>query len=357
MTDTIINASFWITSAFLFYTLYRLYTLIFKEEKKKWVCLLTFAAGFACISTLWTLSHNVLVMLGSNLLIYFALTYNFKANFGKRILSSIGAYALFSLAETLVMGLFTLLHLDIRHNDYYKLWGSALTPLLSYVAISAIIQHTEIKKQTTFKNMHMTFLGILVFIIFGIAVVLPYISADNIFHMFIGIVLLIMIAVFLFAFMDSLVMESKERVARASFEMQSKLYSNELNMVKEYQYEIKTIRHNIDHHIQTLNGLLSKEEYERAREYAKGLTKVVNVDLTPIVTSIPELDSILNLKLSQAYQMGIKVNSTIKVEEKCKLSPQSYISIIGNLMDNAIEAVAFLKEPEKKAAGYFGLAL
>jgi len=348
LNDTLIKAAYWMTTAFTFYTLYRLYTLLFKEMRNKKLCVLTFIVAYFIVSLQWQLYHSVPLTLSVNIVLYFALTFNYKAKIGKRILSTIGAYALFSVAETVVVGIFSIAGLDILHIEFYKLWGTALSPLITYVIISATIQRLAIRELTYFKSRHTAFLGIIIFIIFGTAFVLPYISADNIGHMFIGIVLLMVIAVFLFAFMDSLVQESKERAVRTAFEMQNKLYSNELDMVKEYQYEIKTIRHNIDHHIQTLNDLLSKEDYENARNYAKGLTKVIKVDLIPIITSIPELDSILNLKLKQAYMMGIKVNSTVKVEEKCLISPQAYISIIGNLMDNAMEAVAPFEDEEKR---------
>lgn len=348
MEERIIQASFFVVGAFSFYTIFRLYSLIFKEPKKKWITIVSFIIGFFISTTVWYLQQESLPMMITNIVIYFFLSLNYDAKMSKRIILSLGSYGLFMLSETLIVIVFKISNMDILNNTYFQIWGSLLTTLTAYVVVSAVIQQKAIKAQSYYKARHAVFLCIIIFIIFGISFVLPYIGQHNVANMFIGVVALIFTAVFLFVFLDTMIVESQERVARTEFEMQSKLYSNELDMVKEYQYEIKTIRHNIDHHIQTLNDLLNKEEYEKAKAYLQGLTKVVNVNLTPIITSMPELDSILNLKLSQANQMSIQVNSTVKVEEACRIPPQSYISIIGNLMDNAIEAVEPIVEKAKR---------
>gem|GEM_PF-2195402 len=348
MDNTLINVAFWVTMAFFYYTLFNLYLLIFKEIKNPTICTISFVVTAAISALQWQIYQSVVVMLVFNLTAYILLAINFKGKWHHYIFAAIGAYAIFSLAETIFMGLFTLFNMDIRHNSYYKLWGSSLTPLMVYVVISVIAQRQAIKNMTQNKVRHTASLGVIIFIIFSIAFVLPYISSDNLWHMFIGIIALFLISIFLFAFMNSLVTESKERAAKMAYEMQSRLYSNELDIVKEYQYEIKSIRHNMDHHINTLNNLLNKQEYENAKSYISGLAKIAQVGYTPISTSIPELDSILNFKFSQAVQMGINVKSSIKVEEKCHIPPQSYISVIGNLFDNAIEAVDPCKDKEKR---------
>ena len=60
-----------------------------------------------------------------------------------------------------------------------------------------------------------------------------------------------------------------------------------------------------------------------------------------------ELDSILNYKIYEAQKLGIEIFLNIKVPEKLNFQPIDIVIIIGNLIDNAIEATSKLKENKK----------
>ena len=61
-------------------------------------------------------------------------------------------------------------------------------------------------------------------------------------------------------------------------------------------------------------------------------------------TGILSLDSIINYKLTQAKQSGIKVSCEITVPYDLKIASDDFVTIIGNLLDNAIEAVEKIQD-------------
>ena len=148
--------------------------------------------------------------------------------------------------------------------------------------------------------------------------------------------------------MDSMVTESRERVARTAFEMQSKLFSNELERVKTYHYGIRAVRHSLDHHVQTLNDLLNNGEYDRAKAYAQGLTKVIDANISPIVTNIPELNSISKPEVWPSATDGYQNKQHCKSGRRMLYCTTGLYQHHRQLMDNAIEAAEPVEDDEKR---------
>ena len=59
-------------------------------------------------------------------------------------------------------------------------------------------------------------------------------------------------------------------------------------------------------------------------------------------------DAILNSKLSLAGARKIAVNAKARVPEHMAVSDVNLCSILGNLLDNAIESCMRIEEPEKR---------
>ena len=64
-----------------------------------------------------------------------------------------------------------------------------------------------------------------------------------------------------------------------------------------------------------------------------------------------EIDSVLNLKLKEAEVKGIEVDVEIAVPEKLGMSAYDLTVILGNILDNAIEATEKAAEPRKISSG------
>ena len=63
----------------------------------------------------------------------------------------------------------------------------------------------------------------------------------------------------------------------------------------------------------------------------------------------------INYKISTAKRCGIEVDENIKIAKEIKVSPKDYVSIIGNLFDNAIEALAGVDSEKKHISFAIGL--
>lgn len=127
-------------------------------------------------------------------------------------------------------------------------------------------------------------------------------------------------------------------------EYQTEQSRQHLEEVRSIHQEMRGYKHDFHHHLQTLKGQLETGEMERALAYIEQLDDhLMNVD-TLLKTGNVSLDAILSAKIAQAKAEGITVTIKANVPDNLLITDLELSIIVGNLLDNAIEAC-------RKAAG------
>lgn len=121
-------------------------------------------------------------------------------------------------------------------------------------------------------------------------------------------------------------------------EYQTEQSEKHLNEVRSIHREMRGYKHDFHHHLQALKGQLEAEEVDRALAYIEQLdNQLMNVD-TLLKTGNVSLDAILSAKIAQAKAENIAVTVKANVPDALTISDLELSIIIGNLLDNAIEA-------------------
>lgn len=121
-------------------------------------------------------------------------------------------------------------------------------------------------------------------------------------------------------------------------EYQTEQSEKHLNEVRSIHKEMRGYKHDFHHHLQTLKGQLEAGEVDRALAYIEQLdNQLMNVD-TLLKTGNVSLDAILSAKIAQAKAENIAVTVKANVQDALTISDLELSIIIGNLLDNAIEA-------------------
>ena len=121
-------------------------------------------------------------------------------------------------------------------------------------------------------------------------------------------------------------------------EYQTEQSEKHLNEVRSIHKEMRGYKHDFHHHLQTLKGQLEAGEVGRALAYIEQLdNQLMNVD-TLLKTGNVSLDAILSAKIAQAKAENIAVTVKANVPDQLTISDLELSIIIGNLLDNAIEA-------------------
>lgn len=138
--------------------------------------------------------------------------------------------------------------------------------------------------------------------------------------------------------MDDLIDKKRKDYENMILKEQSKAYERELLLQEENHENMKAFRHDIKHHMTQISAMNDTGNKEELRQYIDEVMEAL-YEVTPICyTGNSSIDGMLNYMLQKAKDKGIEVNSRITIPEDIKVSAYDMNIILGNLIDNAIEA-------------------
>ena len=121
-------------------------------------------------------------------------------------------------------------------------------------------------------------------------------------------------------------------------EYQTEQSERHLGEVRSIHKEMRGYKHDFHHHLQALKGYLEAGETDRALAYIERLDQQLMHMDTLLKTGNVSLDAILSAKISQAKAENIAVTVKANVPDALTVSDVELSIVIGNLLDNAIEA-------------------
>lgn len=125
-------------------------------------------------------------------------------------------------------------------------------------------------------------------------------------------------------------------------------YRNQLDVIMESQGRIRALKHDMKNHILSLQVLLQKRDWEEADRYLGSMQNFMTNPSEYITTGNEEVDSLLNYKLQRAKELLDTVETRINIPEKLRLHSFDLNVVLGNLLDNAIEAACRTEEKSLK---------
>lgn len=119
---------------------------------------------------------------------------------------------------------------------------------------------------------------------------------------------------------------------------QNRAYQAEFALMSRSEEQMRTLRHDMKNHLSVMREYAVQN---RLAELERYLNTFSEKQTSPafVQTGNPDIDSILNYKLGQASQAGARLEVDVKLPEKLGADPFDLNVLLGNLMDNAIEAL------------------
>lgn len=133
---------------------------------------------------------------------------------------------------------------------------------------------------------------------------------------------------------------SSERTSRESALMKQQMAiqtESILAFERNYRAQRKTV-HEFQHHLQTINDLLSGNETEIARKYVNSLQETQTTRILAVNSHHPIIDAILNHKYQIAIEQQIDVQIQVNDLSSVETNIDALVVLLSNLLDNAIEA-------------------
>lgn len=135
---------------------------------------------------------------------------------------------------------------------------------------------------------------------------------------------------------------------------QNKLLHNQIEEVHNVYLTMRGWRHDYHNHMQSIKAYLAMDNLEEARVYLDQLeTDLDDIHLL-FETGNIGVDAILNSKISLALHKGIPVNYKAVVPKETTVSDIDLCVVLGNLIDNAVEACLEVERENQFIRLYIG---
>lgn len=140
----------------------------------------------------------------------------------------------------------------------------------------------------------------------------------------------------------------RKYINKTVLKFQNDLISKHHEEVKNLYTDMRGWKHDFHNHIQVIKAYVDLNKIDKLKSYMEKLDEDLNNIDFLIRTGNITIDAILNSKISLARSNKIKVDVTASAPKKLAVSDIDLCVIIGNLIENAIEASMKVQSIEKR---------
>ena len=293
------------------------------------------------------------------LILFFLAHILFKGNIKEKVFSVTMFYFFLILSDILMASILSaFIEKDIQNIIETQAWPrlllSQISKLLLFIFLR-MVKNNYKKDNVEIPRYYWYWIllvysisGINLLVIFNISLILNELNL-GIQHLTITISLgslaIVIITYYIFIKLNSFY---KERNSYRIVEIKNQMLKKEMEE-RERMYEgVKKLQHDFKNHIICIEKLLEKGQFQLANEYVKDLKEEVIETYTWIKTGNHAVDAILNLKKSEGAQKKIEMDMKINIPDNLTIKPLDLCTILGNALDNSIEANERLKSQDKR---------
>lgn len=330
------------SNLFHIYGMYMFANVFFQERcRSRKLEAVLYTAYFALNSGAYLLFHNWAITLASNILPFFAITFFYKEGMIRRVLNVAAIYAITMGCDVLVMTLQNMMHIESA------VFSEGFATSLVIIAAADISNKCLHMKKDILGRTPAMYYVTLLFVPLG-SIFIAYFAAKGLNTVsLITAVILLLINIDIFYLYDNVIDLFSERCEREVMESQNKAIQNQLEVVQQSQLRIRCLKHDMDNHLLRLKDLIEKEKYAEALEYLETVKSSTAADKKLIDSGNDLIDSMLNYKLARLHD-NIAQKYDIVVPKDLSFTEFDLNVIIGNLADNALEALEQLPADERK---------
>lgn len=186
-------------------------------------------------------------------------------------------------------------------------------------------------------------------IMYGVAITLTFIDIKNktintyVSVLFFVIMLILLMTIFFGTFKLAEYYENQQQLKLML--MKNQMLEQSMNETEQTFMLWKTSMHDFKHKIMNLITLVDKNDLQGIKQYLETENELLSKKLFYYKTGNDTVDTILNIKQKIAEKSGITFIINAEIPENSTISSADFSSILGNLLDNAIEASEKEEEP------------
>ena len=281
----------------------------------------------------WLFVRNMTLNLFINTVPLFLITLQYESSLKKKVFSTISSCAVGMFIDWVTVSIF----------DEGYLISSGFIQCIILLVFASLFRHYYVDKDLhQFKSRYSWLLTVISVGTMAIGVLT--IDEETTHDAIIAIILL------LINFLNFYIYNIEQKFWQAQhrlnlIEVSNGAYQNQLKIMSEAQQKIRFMRHDFHKHLNRIRGLVEEGSTEDISRYLDEMEESVIVRREFCKTGNNDVDSLINYELTIAYEFGTEIFCDIDLPEQLNVSSFDMTVILGNLLNNAVEA---LQQTEKK---------
>lgn len=182
--------------------------------------------------------------------------------------------------------------------------------------------------------------GCSIFILYNLYRDSYYTIEENYTFNSISMFLILLLNLFFYKIYEKLSADTEMQKQSYIYEKQMQLFMEQIQEREKMDLEIRELKHNIKGHLICLNEYIQQDNIKSLKEYFSDMYKYldVNGDKRICETGNIVIDTVINAKYRESTSQHINFESQINIPSNTVFSNADMSVILGNALDNAIEA-------------------
>ena len=346
MELSLYTAVYLFTNAFDTYLTYSFMKIFFKNnDMNKKAALFFYSFFYIATSIVYLFFSTAALNMISSLLVTFLITLCYKSKISKKIIVTVLNYLTLCTSEAIVAFTIGLSNIDPLQNTYYgDSFSLIMVELLAFIFIKIIGKFKDLSSDNP---MPWSFLIAAVLIpVISVFFEIQLFMQDNVSNIVyaLSLICVIILNFTIFYLYDSFTKAFNEKIQMEMIKQEIDYYHKQADLIQESSEGLKQIRHDMKNHIIVIEELAKTQDNDKILDYISNLYDKLGQAKVFSDTGIIAIDSVLNYKLTQAEKKGIDVTSEITIPNNLEFQSNDFVAILGNLLDNAIEATSKLND-------------
>lgn len=283
--------------------------------------------------------HITVVNLAVNLLLMFLVSCTYEGTVWKKALVTLLIAVISAACDMLAYVIATPL-LDESENYY----GYAFTVV--FVLLLERLLGIAIRREKTWDIVGKEMLALSAFPIMASVILYCVTAMQEGIYRFVACLCVVGISALSVILYNSLSLSLGERMRKRFLEREVEAYRHEMETMRISARKEENLRHDLRHHLFEIEGLALQGKDKEICSYITDIRESFADSKQMLHTGEYETDSLINFLIDNAKSKHINVTCDVKIPEDIDLSKCKLNVIVGNLLENAIEAASTAEKRE-----------
>ena len=338
-----------ISNFFTIFIIHRFMNLFFaKNNTSKLITNIAYLSYFIVTSLAYLLLDIPIITLALNWMIIFCISLTYESTMQKRIMYSTYILVFMLFPELSVAAATGYLHFSFFVDGSYSNSVGVIVSKIMAFSEALLLHNYKISKEKQNVGWNLWLSSILI-PISTLVYEIMFVSSNSTsqYKIITSVVILFVINITAFYLYDSLSKSYVRQSKLSILETENTLYSKQCEIMQSSTKELQEFRHDMNNQFIALSQLIRSEQYEEAEKQLSHLTSLTKSKIIYSTSGNVIIDGLINYKLQNALSDKIRVKTEIAVPKQINTETTDLVAILGNLIDNALNALYDVPEDKR----------